>query len=98
MTLNDAVIANMDNEPLTSAGRPLTLFGAMVDALLAPSCDKGASGTDKMRRFLLAERIHKAAGLVDLTVDEAKEIKNCVGIVFAAVVVGPVYRALDSGA
>jgi hypothetical protein len=62
-----------------------------------------AAGDDKkpeagFNRFMLAMRIHEADGACELTIDEAKLIKDRVAKVYPALVMGRVWQALEGAA
>lgn len=73
----------------------LTVGSACVTALLATFADEASlGGEEKVRRFLLAQRIG-AAEQVDLTAEETALVKLLVGKGYGTLVVGRVWAALD---
>jgi len=64
---------------------------ALVNAVLSPV--QNEKGVDKVLKFELAKRIYKADE-VDLTAEEISLIKERVGEVFPAVIVGQIYELL----
>ncbi len=72
-----------------------TLKNAIVNALLAPlGQGKAEIGTDKVKKFDLAQQIYNNDE-VELTVEEVTLIKERVGEVFGAIVVGQVFNLLE---
>ena len=90
------VITMFDGTPVKSppTATELTIGAAAINALLA---DDGASGgQDKFDRFMLAQRLHEAkGGKVALKAEDAALIKNVVGSVYGALIVGQVWQAID---
>lgn len=76
--------------------KPLLMKDACVNALQALTENQGRTmdGTAKMERYLLAERIHKAEGPIELKVDEIKLLKTQVGIICTVEAVGFIYGKL----
>lgn len=73
----------------------LTVGSACVTALLATFVDEPSlNGEEKMRRFLLAQRI-AATEDVDLTAEEIALTKLLVAKGYGTLVVGRVWAALD---
>lgn len=70
-----------------------TLRMAMVNAILSPI--EKESGMDKVKKFNLAKKIHDAESEVDLTVEEVSLIKERIGEVFPAIIVGQVFDLLE---
>jgi hypothetical protein len=92
----DQVLKNMDGSSMKDVdvdGNAIdaTLKMAIVNALLAPV--ERESGTDKMRKFNLAQKAY-AGGDIEFDLDELKLIKDRVGDIFPPLVVGTVYQAL----
>ena len=74
-------------------GSTATAKSVIIDALLAD--DRQLSGTDKMKHFALAEKIHKSDDSVELSTEDLTIIKGAVGKIFAPMVVGQVYRIIE---
>lgn len=73
----------------------LTVGSACATALLAAFPDEAdIRGEEKVRRFLLAQRIVTSES-VDLTAEDIALIKHLVGKGYGALVVGRVWAALD---
>lgn len=89
-------IRGIDGKPLVDAvtKEEATVQTALVNALTAEYRDEKIEGSEKMKRWVLAERIHSNKE-IDLTAEEASLLKNLVGKAFGPIVVGPVWNALD---
>jgi hypothetical protein len=72
---------------------PATLRSVIISALMLNTNEK-IIGEEKLRRWLLAQRIYQAVECVDLTVEEIVLIKQVVGSIFGPSVVGPVFTLL----
>lgn len=89
----DQNVKSLDGKDMTSEeGMPVTFRTVIINALMGTP--PGATGEEKLLRFLLAERVQKP-GATELSVDEAALIKKCVGEAFAPIVVGRIWSALD---
>ena len=78
-------------------GEKVELKTICVNALLSEVPEKeGAKidGNEKMKRFILAEKIQKA-NEIELTVEESSKIKAIIGGAFPPLVVGRAYNALE---
>jgi len=76
----------------------ITLKSICVNALLSPLGEKKGEepdGTEKMRRFCLAEKIEKA-NEIDLKSEDIVKIKNIVGQGFNTIIVGQVFKMLEN--
>lgn len=96
-------IKGLNGEPFTQpiTNKPntkpenLTLGDVTVNALETPVPDDiKLSGEDKFKMDLLARKVYKAKA-VALTPDEIKTIKDRIGKIYAATVVGAAWRLLD---
>lgn len=72
-----------------------TAKAVIVDALLAERPQQ--SGTDKMKSYELAERIHLTPDgeLIELSVEDLTLIKDVVGLIYRPLIVGQVYRIIE---
>jgi len=76
----------------------LSLKVVSVNSLLAPfEVDKNLSGEEKLRRYLLATKIH-AGGEVDLTAEDISLLKLLIGRGYSALIVGQAFLMLESDA
>lgn len=93
----NVVLKTFDGEEMKgNGGKTATGVSAVVDGLLAD--DRQLSGTDKLKRFSLAEKIYKAGDSeVELNTEELNLIKEAVGTVFSAIVVGQIFRIIEEG-
>lgn len=87
-------LMTLDNTPLTMTGEDVTLRLVVVNALLAPA---DISGTDKMKRFLLAQKIHESTEEVKLLPEELVLIKDLIGKTYSPLFVGRAYQILNGG-
>jgi len=90
-------IKNLKGENLKDGKVDIELKAVCVNALLSETPEKEGGkvdGNEKMKRFLLAEKIEKAKEL-DLKAEEIAKIKAIVGGSFAPLIVGRVYNALE---
>jgi hypothetical protein len=88
-------ITQFDGKPVTDqTGAEVTVAQIVVRALGLD--DATASPEEKLRRFLLAERIYNAGKApVEVIIEELKTIKECVGK-GQPFIVGFIYRHLES--
>jgi len=70
-----------------------TLRMAMVNAILSPV--EKESGTEKVKKYELAKKIHNATDEVELSAEETTLIKGRVGEVFPVIIVGQVFDLLE---
>lgn len=98
------LIVDLENQPIhdnqgdpTKSGPVLTLARASVNALLAIyRGEEGIDGTEKVRRFNLAQRIVDG-GVVDLAAEDVVLIKTLLSKLYGPLVVGRAYAMLESG-
>ena len=99
----DMLINVVDNEPDANGRqkitpKKITLRDAITSSLLSDGADGRPStiaGAEKARRYFLATKIHQAKEQVELSVDDAKLIKDEIGKVYPPLVVGQAYAVLD---
>lgn len=78
-------------------GEPMTAKRVACDALLMQHQDEqNMAGTEKVRRFKLAQKIFEADGDIDITSEDVTLIKNAVTKSFTPLVVGQLYALLES--
>lgn len=89
-------LQNLDGKPLIAEQEtsPMTLGDAAANALVNQYRDENVSGQDKVKRWALALRIHKASD-IELTADDVKLIKDLVAKAYGPLVVGQVWSILD---
>lgn len=79
-----------------SEGKPFLLGVACQEALTAAFQDEVALlAAEKVKRFLLALKIEGALP-VDISIEEAVEIKKLVGKAYGSLIVGRVYEIFDA--
>jgi hypothetical protein len=92
-------LAQLDGQPFVAQdGKPITMTLATVaeTALLASYQDEqNLSGEDKVKRFVLATKIHGAAKDLPLTSDEVSLVKKLIGKSYNPLIVGQAWRLLD---
>lgn len=92
-------IRNIDGEEMRLArpGRdaiPMTLALVAIEAILADDPDANTAAL-KVERFMLASRIHGAAGELDLSPEEVALIRACVGSKCPTLICGRAFELLD---
>lgn len=73
---------------------PLTLRRVCVEALLAQHPGETADGTEKLKRFQLAQKIH-GGDAVDLAAEEVVLVKRLIGVAYAPLASGQAWLMLD---
>jgi hypothetical protein len=93
------VIRDLQGEPLKNPkGEDTTLRWAFTEALLASSQgDENLSGEEKYNRYKLAKKVN-ASDEVELSVEEAAQIKKLLPKGFTPVLVGPVFDMIEAAA
>lgn len=77
-------------------GQPVTLEEVVTNSLLVSYQDEGnLPGEEKVKRFMLAAKIHQHPKDPVLTADEIALIKKLVAKAYNPLVVGEIWRALD---
>jgi hypothetical protein len=81
-------------------GPIMTLGTGMKGALLAhlPGDEDDKTGTKGFERFLLAERIHRAEGFVEISIEEAQTIKARAARSYSTLFYGRIWQALEAAA
>ena len=75
---------------------PLTLGKASAEALLAPlEKDKLETGQKKYEKWKLAGKIIEAKTPLDVTAEDVALLKDRIGLMYSAAVVGPAYEMLE---
>lgn len=77
--------------------KTLTLRGILTNALLDPQQSKEIDGEEKAERFNLALEISSSKKFYELSIDDAKTVKDLVGKIFAPLIVGQVWPILEKG-
>lgn len=90
------VLVDLDGKPVKDGDVEVTLARAVVQALLNVFPDEpNLAGAEKMRRFLLAQKVHQAKGDFALTDQERDLIKKLVEKAYGPLVLGRVWAAID---
>ena len=97
MKLNvSTVLKALDGSNLVDrAQKPVTLKEVVIEALLNPLGSDAMGGQEKYSMMKLAEKVHRSAGEVDVTVEELVLIKNRVGCVCTPLVTGRAFDLLE---
>ena len=94
----DATIVQLGGEPFVGVdgkASETTIATICENALLTVFADEqNLAGEEKVKRFLLAQRIHKRE-VDSISVDDIHLIKKLVGKAYGALVVGQVWKELD---
>lgn len=97
MTKNfDLVLKDLDGTIIKTNGeKDFTMKDAVINALLQVFPDEqNLEGTEKLKRYNLATRIHKGGDLV-IETEEIALIKKLIGKAYGPIVVGPIYQHLE---
>lgn len=90
-----SILTDIDGQAMTDKDKPVTLKTVSQIALLAAFDDeRGLSGDEKVKRFILAEKIGKKP-ICDLKAEEIAEIKKCIGKGYPPIIVGRAWSLLD---
>jgi len=94
----DTPLKNMDGQVMKDndgAGNAVdaTLRVAMINAILSPV--EREAGTEKVKKYELARRIHSAKSEVELSIEEVSLIKERIGDVFPILIVGQIFDILE---
>ena len=94
--------AECEKKVLDAKGAEVTVRSVIVDALDSmprpqpgQRDDKKLSGSDKLKRGLLAKRIYETVGKIELQVDDLSLIKKLVGEMQTPLVVSQVLPEID---
>lgn len=74
----------------------LTLRKCAIEALQATIPGEQVDGEERFRRGELAEKIYRGPDPVELSIDEAKKVKEFIGKVFSTKIVHPAYKLLEN--
>lgn len=89
-----AAILDLNDEPVISEGKPLTLRVVMQTALISPlRGDEDMKADDKVRAFNLA--VDAKAPEMEITAENMTFLKARIGRAYAPVVVGRAFALLD---
>jgi hypothetical protein len=89
-------LRDMNDEVMKLNGKDFLLVNACQEALLATFPDEqGLGGKEKVERFLLAMKITDGLLPVEISIEEAAQIKMLVGKAYGPLVVGRVWEVLD---
>ena len=89
-------ILDLKGEPMKNGENPFLLGMACQEALTATFQDEQAlPAPEKVKRFMLALKIEGALP-VDVSIEDAAEIKKLVGKAYGPLIVGRVYEIFDA--
>jgi hypothetical protein len=93
------ILNDLDGNPIDAAGKPATLAGVAITALLATyKGEENLSGEEKLSRFNIAMKIKNATDVAcELTVEDVALVKKLIGKAYGPLVVGQAWKALESG-
>ena len=95
----DAMLKALDGNPIPfdDKGQPTTLKDVCVAPLVNELGNdrESSTGDDKFKRWQLAGRIAKG-GVVEISADEVKMLKERIGKGYGAVIVGPAWTLLEA--
>lgn len=88
-------LLGFDKETLMENGKSILIKTLIVNSLIQTYPDESISGEEKLKRFVLAEKVHKDANIY--TVEELTEIKHTVSKGFAPLIVGRIFQLIEGG-
>ena len=91
----DAEIQDLEGKVVQLEGKAFTLKKICVESLLNTSDAATVNGEEKMKRFLLAEKLW-LGGVQDLAVEEITKIKELIGKCYATLAVGKAFKLLNT--
>lgn len=83
-----------DEDGNVKPAKSLTVGSVCIEALVGALPGEQLDGAEKFKRWELARRLHGVTE-VDLKLEEATKVKECVGKAWSAMVVGAVWNALE---
>ena len=94
----NASVKRIDGQPLIETNQQgeavqATFKVVVVNAVLAPS--KNDDGVMKVRKYQLAHRVYDASEAMEISLDEAKLIKDCITATYGPLIVGQVDALLE---
>ena len=91
------IFTDLDGKEIPSQnGKPATLGGVSVDALLATFQDEqNLSGEEKLKRWELAVKIKNGVDPVELSVEEIALIKKLIGKAYGPLISGQAWQMLE---
>ena len=88
------VIKQLSGKPIVEEGKDVILTTVACNALLSGFPDEQAlPGEEKVKRFVLAEKIFK--GATEFTAEEVALVKKLIGKAYTPLVVGRAFEILD---
>ena len=91
-------LSDFSGNTLKEKDTPINLAVVAVNALMGVYPDEqNLEGTEKVRRYLLAQRIHGADGSLDIPVEDVALIKKLVGKGFPTLIAGQAIPMLEGG-
>ena len=93
----DQELKTLDDQPIISESKGVTLKSAAVNALLAIYPDEqNLSGEEKAKRYVLATRIYANSGdKPDLSLEDIVLIKKLIGKAYGPLIVGQSFQILE---
>lgn len=99
----DAQLYDLDNRPIFE-GKPdeqkeVTLKTVSINAMLTPTSpgpnQPSENGRSKLKNYKLAKNINKG-GIVELEAEEISSLKEKIGKIYSAIIVGSAYELLEN--
>lgn len=94
----DKAITDLNGNPLKEGDEEITLKGVCVSALMAAFPDEKLPGTDKLKRFRLADAIYSANGPLEVSSEDISLLKKLVGDGWGVLIVGRALPLLETPA
>ena len=90
-------LKELDGKPMKGEkGEEVKLSLPSINSLLATPTNEILEPVEKIVRYGIAQKISRAKGPVELTIEEVAKIKELVGKYMPTVVMGSVYEILES--
>lgn len=86
-------IKELDGSPALQEKKTITINELCIQSLCA--VDGQTSGEEKMKNAVLAETLYKSKGVVDISLEDAKRIKDATGKYLSPLAIMQIWRILD---
>lgn len=85
-------LKNLNGSLILDQGEPVTLKTVVVSGLIEPSDE---SPSEKQKKFMLAQKIYNAQAPIDISLDEAKQLIDCLPKHLSPIVVGQCVSVIE---